>query len=405
MSTQTFEYTVLGKNGKPVTGRIEAPDQEAVAGRLRELGLNATKIEHIESSGLNREISFGGKSVKPKEVAIAIRQLATMVNAGLALPRALSVLRTQAGGSGLGDVLHAVEQDVAEGETLSFALGKHPRIFSPVTLSMVRAGESGGFLDEVLLAVATTLEKEIALKRAVVGAMTYPVVVVCMALGAVVLMLLLVVPEFQAQFEGLGQQLPLPTLMLVAMADVMKVAILPILVVIVVAVLWWRKHRNDLGVRQRVDPLKLKMPIFGSLMRKIALSRFSGNLATMTRVGVPVVPALTTVGATSGNIVVEHAVTRVCEGVQGGSSLGDALEGEEIFPTMLRQMVAVGEDSGSLDTMLSKVSGFYDQEVETATASLTSVLEPLLIVVIGAIVGGMLIALYMPIFSIADAVQ
>lgn len=402
---QTFEYTVLGKNGKPVSGRIDAPDQEAVAGRLRELGLNATKIEPVEASGLNREISFGSKAVKQKDVAIAVRQLATMVNAGLSLPRALAVLRAQAEGSGLGDVLQSVEQDVSEGEALSFALTKHPRVFSPVTLAMVRAGENGGFLDEVLLAVATTLEKEIELKRAVVGAMTYPVVVVCMALGAVVIMLLAVVPEFQAQFEGLGQELPLPTQMLVTMADVMKVAILPLVVLVVLAVLWWRKHRNDLAVRQRVDPVKLRLPIFGSLMTKIALSRFSGNLATMSRVGVPVVPALTTVGATSGNLVVEHAVSRVCEGVQGGTSLGEALDGEEIFPTMLRQMVAVGEDSGSLDTMLSKVSGFYDQEVKTATASLTSVLEPLLIVVIGAIVGGMLVALYMPIFSIADAVQ
>jgi len=402
---QTFEYTVLGKNGKPVSGRIEAPDQDTVAARLRELGLNATTIEPVESSGLNREISFGKKAAKGKDVALAVRQLATMVNAGLALPRALSVLSAQTEGSGLGDVLKAVEQDVSEGEALSFALAKHPRVFSPVTLAMVRAGEDGGFLDEVLLAVATTLEKEIALKRAVVSAMTYPVVVVCLALGAVVLMLLLVVPEFQAQFEGLGQDLPLPTLMLVAMADVMKVAILPLAAVVVGVVLWWRKHRNDEPVRRRVDPIKFRLPIFGSLMTKIALSRFSGNLATMSRVGVPVVPALATVGATSGNVVVEDAVARVRDEVRGGTSLGEALQGEAIFPSMLRQMVAVGEDSGALDTMLAKVSGFYDQEVETATASLTSVLEPLLIVVIGVIVGGMLIALYMPIFSIADAVQ
>ncbi|NHT16256.1 type II secretion system F family protein [Cellulomonas sp. IC4_254] len=402
---QTFEYTVLGKNGKPVSGRIEAPDQDTVAARLRELGLNATTIEPVESSGLNREISFGRKGAKPKEVAVAVRQLATMVNAGLALPRALSVLSSQTEGSGLGDVLKAVEQDVSEGEALSFALAKHPRVFSPVTLAMVRAGEDGGFLDEVLLAVATTLEKEIALKRAVVGAMTYPVVVVCLAVGAVAAMLLFVVPIFQEQFEGLGQELPLPTQMLIGLADIMKVAIGPLVLAIVGGTWWWRKHRNDEAVRRRVDPVKLKVPIFGSLMSKIALSRFSGNLATMSRVGVPVVPALATVGATSGNVVVEDAVGRVREGVQGGTALGEALEGEDIFPPMLRQMVAVGEDSGALDTMLAKVSGFYDQEVETATASLTSVLEPLLIVVIGVIVGGMLIALYMPIFSIADAVQ
>ncbi len=402
---QTFEYTVLSKNGKPVTGRIEAPDQEAVAARLRELGLNATAIEPVSASGLNREIRFGAKRAKGKDVAIAIRQLATMVNAGLSLPRALQVLRTQAEGTPLGEILQSVEQQVSDGEPLSHALAQHPKIFSPVTLSMVRAGESGGFLDEVLSAVATTLEKEIALRRAITGAMVYPVVVLAMAGVAVLAMLLFIVPIFQDMFANLGADLPLPTQMLVTAADALKVLAVPLAVAGGVGAWWWRNHRNDAAVRERLDPLKLRLPVFGPLLSKVALSRFSGNLATMARVGVPVVPSLDTVGATSGNVVIEQAVARVSEAVRGGGSLGDALAEEPVFPTMLRQMVAVGEDSGSLDTMLSKVSGFYDQEVDAATKALTSVLEPLLIVFVGLIVGAMLIALYLPIFAISDVVQ
>lgn len=405
MSVQTFEYTVVAGSGKEVTGRIEAPDEQAVAARLRELGMVATEIVPVQTTGLRREIRFGTPRVKGKDVALVIRQLSTMVAAGLSLPRAMQVLRAQAQGGALADILKAVEDDLAQGTSLSHALGKHPRDFSPVVISMVQAGETGGFLDEVLDAVATTLERELALQAKIKSAMVYPVVVLVFAGIAVTAMLLFIVPVFKDIFEGLGAELPFATQMLVTAADIFRFAAGPLVVGIVLGLRWWRRHRNDLAVRERLDPLRLRLPIFGPLFRKIAVARFAGNLSTMTRVGVPVVPALRTVGATSGNLVIERAVDRACEAVQGGTSLGAALAAEEIFPVMLRQMVAVGEDSGSLDGMLARVAGFYDDEVETATASLTSAMEPLLIVVIGVIVGSMMIALYMPIFMLSTAME
>ncbi|GAB2458724.1 type II secretion system F family protein [Xylanimonas ulmi] len=401
----TFEYTLVQPSGSTVKGRIEAPDEQAVAARLRELGLTPTRITVVSGSVLHRSITLGERRPRPKDVAIALRQLATMVNAGLSLPRALAVLRTQTAGQALESTIQSVEQDVRDGETLSRALERHPRVFSPVTLAMVRSGETGGYLDDVLAAVATIMEKEIALRRTVRTAMVYPAVVLAMALLAVAAMLLFIVPVFQEMFDGLGAELPWATQMLVGASQVFRVAIGPLALALCLCAWWWRRHRTDADVRARLDPVKLRTPIFGPLLRKVALSRFSGNLATMVRVGVPVVPALATVGATSGNVVIERAVERVREAVHDGATLGDAIATEAVFPAMLRQMVAVGEDSGSLDTMLAKVADFYDQEVEAATASLTSVLEPLLILVVGVIVGAMLLGLYMPIFSISDAVN
>lgn len=405
MSVQTFEYTVVGTSGKEVTGRIEAPDERAVAARLRELGMTATAIAPVQTTGLKREIRFGTPRARGKEIALVIRQLATMVAAGVSLPRAIQVLRVQAEQGALADILKAVEDDLAQGTSLSQALAKHHRDFSPVVISMVQAGETGGFLDEVLAAVATTLERELALQAKIKSAMVYPVVVLVFAGIAVTAMLLFIVPVFTDIFDGLGAELPFATRILVMAADVFTIAAVPLVLGIVLGMRWWRGHKNDLAVRERLDPLRLRLPVFGPLFRKIAVARFAGNLSTMTRVGVPVVPALRTVGATSGNLVIERAVERACDAVQSGTSLGAALADEEIFPVMLRQMVSVGEDSGSLDGMLARVAGFYDDEVETATASLTSAMEPLLIIVIGVIVGSMMIALYMPIFMMSTAME
>jgi type IV pilus assembly protein PilC len=402
---QSYEYTVLGKDGKPLTGRIEAPSEQAVAARLRELGLSATTITPVSTSGLNREITIGSKRAKPKDVALALRQLATMVDAGLSLPRALTVLQLQSEGQPLATILEPVAQDVADGLELSVAMAKHPKVFTPVTLAMVKAGESGGFMAEALSAVATILERELALKQAVKGAMVYPVVILIMAVVAVTAMLLFIVPVFEGIFADAGADLPWATQILVKAAAFIRVGGIPIVIGIGVGIWWWRNHGHDIAVREKVDPIKLKAPIFGVLQQKVGMARFARNLATMVRVGVPIVPALETVGGTAGNLVIEQAVDRVREAVRTGVPLATAIEKEEIFPTMLRQMVAVGEDSGSLDVMLTKVADFYDAEVDTTAAALSSILEPLMIVFIGVIVGAMLIALYMPIFTMSDTVQ
>lgn len=402
---QTYEYTVLGKDGQPLTGRIEAPNEQAVAARLRELGLSATDITPVSTGGLNREISIGSQRPKPKDVALALRQLATMVEAGLSLPRALSVLRMQTEGQPLAAILEPVEQDVTDGLELSVALAKHPRVFTPVTLAMVRAGEAGGFLAESLSAVSTILERDLALRQAVKGAMVYPVVILVMAVVAVTAMLLFIVPVFEGIFADVGAELPWATQLLVKAAALLRITGIPLVLAIGGGIWWWRRHGNDLSVREKIDPLKLRAPIFGPLQQKVGMARFARNLSTMTRVGVPIVPALETVGGTAGNVVIEQAVDRVREAVRTGTTLAAAIEDEDIFPTMLRQMVAVGEDSGSLDVMLTKVADFYDAEVDAAAGALSSVIEPLMIVFIGVIVGAMLIALYMPIFSISDTVQ
>jgi type IV pilus assembly protein PilC len=402
---QTYEYTVLGKDGQPLTGRIEAPNEQAVAARLRELGLSATDITPVSTGGLNREISIGSQRPKPKDVALALRQLATMVEAGLSLPRALSVLRMQTEGQPLAAILEPVEQDVTDGLELSVALAKHPRVFTPVTLAMVRAGEAGGFLAESLTAVSTILERDLALRQAVKGAMVYPVVILVMAVVAVTAMLLFIVPVFEGIFADVGAELPWATQLLVKAAALLRITGIPLVIAIGGGIWWWRRHGNDLSVREKIDPLKLRAPIFGPLQQKVGMARFARNLSTMTRVGVPIVPALETVGGTAGNVVIEQAVDRVREAVRTGTTLAAAIEDEDIFPTMLRQMVAVGEDSGSLDVMLTKVADFYDAEVDAAAGALSSVIEPLMIVFIGVIVGAMLIALYMPIFSISDTVQ
>lgn len=403
--TQSYEYTVLGGDGKPLTGRIEAPNEQAVATRLRELGLSPTAITPVANTGLNREITIGGKRAKPKDVALALRQLATMVDAGLSLPRALSVLQLQSEGQPLATILEPVAQDVADGLELSVAMAKHPKVFTPVTLAMVKAGESGGFMAEALSAVATILERDLALKQAVKGAMVYPVVILIMAVVAVTAMLLFIVPVFSGIFADAGAELPWATQILVKAAAFIRVGGIPIVIAIGVGIWWWRNHGHDLAVREKVDPIKLKAPIFGVLQQKVGMARFARNLSTMVRVGVPIVPALETVGGTAGNLVIEQAVDRVREAVRTGVPLATAIEKEDIFPTMLRQMVAVGEDSGSLDVMLTKVADFYDAEVDTTAAALSSILEPLMIVFIGVIVGAMLIALYMPIFTMSDTVQ
>jgi type IV pilus assembly protein PilC len=272
-------------------------------------------------------------------------------------------------------------------------------------ISMLRAGETGGFLDVALASIATTFEKEAKLRATIKSAMTYPAVVLLIALLAVIGMLLFIVPIFKNMFEGLGSQLPLPTQILVDISDQM-IWVLPTGIVLAIAfATWWRAKKDTDGVRRIVHPLMLRIPIFGPLMGKVAISRFARNLANMTAAGVPLLRALTIVGQTSGNWVIEQTALKVAESVRLGGSMAAPLAEEKMFPVMVVQMVAVGEESGSVDTMLSRVADFFDDEIEATADALTSLIEPVLITFLGVVVGGMVIALYMPIFSIATAVK
>ena len=406
-ASRTYEYVVRNKSGKVVKGQIEAQNQAAVASRLRTMGVAPLSISEVSTTGLNREISIPGfgDRIGLKDLAIMSRQLATMINAGLSLIRSLNILAEQTESKPLAKVLFQVRSDVEGGSSLSASMGRHPTAFPPLMVNMIKAGEVGGFLDQVLVSVAENYESEVKLRSKIKSAMTYPVVVFCMAILAVIGMLLFIVPVFVSMFASLGGELPVPTKILVAMSSVMKFAAPALAIAAIPLGVWWRKHKNDDSVRGRLDPLKLKLPVFGQLFRKIAVARFTRNFGTMIHAGVPILQALDIVGETSGNIVVERATKAVRDSVRSGQSLAAPLTEHSVFPPMVVQMITVGEDTGALDEMLRKIAEFYDAEVSATTEQLTSLIEPLMIAVLGVIVGAMIIALYMPMFSIFNLIE
>lgn len=405
--TKQFEYSVRNQDGKIVRNKIEASSEAAVANRLKSMGLAPLSITEVSTTGLQKEINIPGfgPKVKLKDLAVMTRQLATMVSAGLTLLRSLSILAEQTENEALRKILGTVRGDVENGQALSVALSKHPNDFPPLMVNMIRAGETGGFLEKSLISIAENYETEVALRQKVKSAMTYPVMVFIMAILAVIGMLLFIVPVFENMFAEVGSELPAPTQMLVNLSAIMRWLAPVLLVGLIVFVVWWGKNKNSERVRRLVDPWKLKLPVFGGLNQKIAVSRFSRNFGTMLGAGVPLLQALDIVGSTSGNIVVEDAIGDVKTAVQHGEALSTPLKRHPVFPPMVVQMMAVGEDSGALEEMLSKVSDFYDQEVESTTEQLTSLIEPLMIAILGTLIGGMIIALYMPIFSIMDQIQ
>jgi len=406
-TARTYEYSVRDRHGKLVKGRIEANNPGVVANRLKVMGMAPLSIDEVRTTGLQKEVKIPGfgPKVKLKDLAVLSRQMATMITAGLSLLRALAILTDQTENKELAKVMGHVRNDVEAGSALSDAIARNPDVFPPLMVNMIRAGEVGGFLESSLLSVAANYEAEVKLRGQIKSAMTYPVVVFAMAVVAVIGMLLFIVPIFQDMFTDLGGQLPAPTRFLVFLSGVMKWAA-PLLVVLgILFNVWWRKHKNDEAVRSRLDPLKLKAPVFGRLFQKVAISRFTRNFGTMLGAGVPILQALSIVGETSGNWVIERAVRDVQESVRTGQSLASPLAQHPVFPPMVVQMISTGEDAGALETMLQKISEFYDQEVEATTAQLTSLIEPLMIGIIGVIIGAMVIALYMPMFAIFDLVK
>jgi len=406
-ATMTFSYSVRDRSGKMVSGKIDADSQAAVASKLKSMGYAPVSIVKDSGGGMTTDIKLPslGAKVKLKDLAIFSRQFATMINAGLSLLRALSILEEQTENKELAAVLTEVRQDIETGQALSQALGKHPTIFPPLMVNMTRAGEVGGFLDSVMLQIAENYEAETKLRGKVKSAMTYPVVVFFIAIFAVIGMLLFIVPVFAKMFLTLGGELPAPTRVLIAMSDFLKIGGPFIFVGVIAGFITWGRVKHKEGVRRFIDPLKLKMPVFGSLFQKIALSRFARNLGTMLSSGVPILQSLDIVAETTGSTVVGDAVRDVQASVRNGESITAPLSTHAVFPPMVVQMMAVGEDTGALDAMLHKISEFYDQEVEATTESLTALIEPLMIAFLGGIIGSMIVALYMPIFKIFDLIK
>ncbi len=403
----TFQYSVRDRAGKLVNGTLEADSQALVVTKLKSMGFSPVQITE-SNTGMKKELSipgFSSKKVKLKDLAIFSRQFATMINSGLPLLRALNILADQTENPELQRVVRVVRNEIESGASLSSSMGKHPKVFPPLMVNMTKAGEIGGFLDSVLLQIATNYEAEVKLRGKVKSAMTYPVVVFCMAILMCTGMLLFVVPTFSKMFKDLGGSLPAPTKLLVAMSSGLKTGFPVLVVLLIAAAVVWGKVKRKPGVRDVVDPLKLRLPVFGNLFQKIALARFARNLGTMMSSGVPILQSLDIVAETTGNVVLGRAVREVQESVRTGESLAKPLEHHKVFPSMVVQMMVVGEDTGALDTMLGKIAEFYDQEVEATTEQLTALIEPLMIAFLGAVVGSMIVALYMPIFKIFDLIQ
>lgn len=403
----TFSYQARDHAGKLVKGRLDAPSESAAVARVRALGLSPVKVAEAKATGLNMELSAGSfeKAVGLADLAVMSRQMSTMISAGLSLLRTMSILADQTEHKKLARILGEVRTSIERGESLSAALSRHPETFPPLMIHLVRAGETGGFLDQSLDSVAATFEADVKLRQTIKSALSYPVVVLCIAVLAVAAMLIFIVPIFEGMFAGLGGELPLPTQLLVALSRSM-VWLGPLLVVLgVVFALWWRRNKHTEAVRKVADPLKLKIPVLGSLFQKVAIARFARTFATMIGAGVPILQALSIVGESSGNWVIESTLRKVEDAVRAGRSLSGPLAHEPVFPSMVTQMIAVGEDSGALESMLNKVADFYDAEVQATTEQLTSLIEPLMIAFIGVIVGGMVVALYLPMFAVFEQIS
>lgn len=406
--TQEFRYeAVSSAGGSKVKGTMEAQTEAAVVSKLRNQGLVPLDVGPVARTGLNMEISLPGiqRGVKPAALAVFARQLSTLIDAGLPLLRALAAVSEQTDDPRLRRTLAEVVRAVESGAALSAALAEHPRIFPPLMINMIRVSETGGFLGRTMRTVADSFAAEVELRQKVRSAMTYPAVVGCVALVAVIAMVTFVVPVFERMFAQMDATLPLPTRVLVAVSHNM-VWLLPVLIVAAFfGVVWWLRHRNDEAVRRRIDPFKLRVPVFGQLTRKIAIARFARNLSMMLSAGVPMLQALAVVGETANNTVVADAVRDVHDSMRRGRSFAAPLAQHPVFPPMVAQMAAVGEESGSLASMLDAVAGFYEKEVDTAAEQLSSSIEPLMIMVLGVVIGGMVIALYLPMFSLYSNLQ
>jgi type IV pilus assembly protein PilC len=399
-----YSYKVRDTQGRLSEGKVEAVSEAAVADKLRAMGYVPLEVRPT-NVGMQREIKLGMKKrVKTRDLAVFSRQFATMIDAGLTLIRALNIMAEQSESEELRRVLRGVKQDVESGMSLSASFAQNTDVFPPLMVSMTRAGETGGFLDRAMRQIADNFEAEVKLRGKIKAALTYPVVVFILAMLMCVAMLIFVVPVFRDMFAELGGELPLPTRILVMLSDAMKYLVPLGIASFVGFTIWWRKYGKTERVRNIVDPAKLKLPVFGKLFQKLALTRFARNFGTLLSSGVPILQSIDIVSETTGSIVISRALKEVQESVRRGESVAGPLGEHEVFPPMVVQMIASGEEAGAIDQMLMKVADFYDNEIEAMTESLTALIEPLMIAFLGLVVGSMIVALYMPIFKVFDMI-
>jgi len=396
-----FVYTGRTRSGQTITGEMEAPTRDAVVAKLRTQQVIATNVR-----GKPRDITipgFGG-GVDEKEIVVFTRQFATMIDAGLPLVQCLEILASQQDNKVFKKALTEIRQSVEGGLTFAAALKQHPKIFTSLYANMVEAGEAGGILDTILNRLAMYMEKAMALKKKVKSAMIYPSTIVSVAVVVVIFLLVFVIPTFKAMFEGFGAALPLPTQIVLELSNIVRAYFLVGLVAIAAMIVGIRMWYKTSSGKLAIDSFLLKTPVFGILIRKVAVAKFTRTLGTLISSGVAILDGLDITARTAGNKVVEGAVLRTRASIAEGKTIADPLKASGVFPPMVVQMIAVGEQTGALDAMLGKIADFYDEEVDTAVSNLTALLEPMLMVFLGVVIGGVVIAMYMPIFKLVTVV-
>ncbi|MGD8371215.1 MAG: type II secretion system F family protein [Syntrophobacterales bacterium] len=393
----------VNRKGKKKKGEIEAESENFVRLTLRRQGIEPTKIKP-KPKDLFENVKFLQPRVTEKDIVVMTRQFATMIDAGLPLVQCLEILYSQQDNRTFKRILKEIKEDVEEGSTFADALKQHPEVFDDLFVNLVAAGEIGGILDIILNRLAAYIEKASKLKKRVKGAMTYPIVVMVIAVLVVAVILIFVIPVFQSMFADFGKALPVPTQIVVAMSNFVKNNILYMIVALVLFIFAFRRfYRTEKG-RALVDQLVLKAPVFGMLIRKVAVAKFTRTLGTMISSGVPILDSLEIVAATAGNKTIEEAIRETRQSISEGRTIAEPLADSEVFPSMVVQMISVGEATGALDTMLGKIADFYDDEVDAAVDALTAMLEPFMMVFLGGTIGGLVVSMYLPIFQMAGAV-
>jgi len=397
----TFAYSARSATGEIMNGEIELPTREEVVGylvrqRLRPITVN-TKAKDIN-------FQFG-TGIKTREVVIFTRQFSTMINSGLPLVQSLTILAEQTENKFFAKVIAQVLLDIQAGQTLADSLRKHPKVFTDLYVNMVAAGEAGGILDVILMRLAVFLEKNDALARKIKGAMVYPCVMLIVVILCTTILLWKVVPVFAGMFTGAGLSLPLPTRVVLALSNFLQHYMWLVVLSVVAVVVGIRQYYKTNGGRLQLDTLMLKLPVMGNLLRKSAVSRFTRTLGTLVSSGVSILEGLQITARTAGNRVVHDAVMKSRASIAGGATISEPLKESGVFPPMVVQMINVGEQTGGLDEMLSKIADFYDDEVDAAVSALTSILEPIMIVVMGVVIGGIVVAMYLPMFDMINAVH
>ncbi|MBW1828836.1 MAG: type II secretion system F family protein [Deltaproteobacteria bacterium] len=395
-----YSWVAETKKGRKLKGELEGADERIVTNQLKRRNLIVTKVKE-KPKDIFENVAFMQPKIKKKDLVIFTRQFSTMIDAGLPLVQGLTILAQQTENPTFRKLLKQVVSDVEGGASLNEALKKHPHVFDDLFCHLVAAGEIGGILDIILQRLAGYIEKAEKLKSQIKGAMTYPVVVMVIASGVLAVIMIFVIPVFEAMFSGGGNALPLPTQIVIDISDFSVNYCLHIIVAMIVFFIAFKQFRKTAFGHKFTDTLLLKMPVIGNLLRKVAVARFTRTLGTMISSGVPILDALEICAKTSGNVVLEEVVLEVRTDVSEGQTMAEPLSQNNIFPNMVTQMISVGEATGALDTMLDKIADFYDDEVDVAVAALTSMLEPLLMVFLGGSIGGIVVAMYLPIFQAA----